>query len=620
MPVSLPGYAESLYADFGRIYTPAKLAVDPINQTFYTIDAGTTNLRQVTRDKTLSTVSTAVTDSHFFPFLDADIHFYDGSVYTSAKGGNLVRFNSRNGASTTLTTIAGFNEESGLDAFDGKLYISDGNGTANEIRQYEIATGITTTVLSNLPNVVSTIEIHPVSGHLYFAEKELTDFKLYTADLSNNTFRLIGTVNANNYANFAIDPSEQYLYFLNGVMVERMAIADGALTTFMTGLTSIEFQDLTFAPASVGLGSSLYVQSAGDLIEVTSTGNDFNYQPVLSGMAKTQVEAGTVYQFKPTASDEDQDTLTFSIVNAPSWAKFNGETGELKGTPTAEDAGVTNAIEISVSDGRLTTRLPAFNLSVNASIDSTPTPTPSPATTPTTTLIVSATPTPQPTDVTRGKMLGTAPPPINFSGGKKGIRISGDTNSSMLKGNDFIYGNKKNNSLSGMEGNDHLFGKQGNDRLLGGAGNDQMDGGKGDDLLEDSSGDDLLKGGKGRDRLFGGVGADILVGGSGADTLAGGSGADLFTLTMEGQERDRILDFDAQEDLLDLRQIFAAPQFAGVSPSDRFEQFVRVEQKGANTEVFLKMEGMGNRTSMNLLATIDNVSTFTLSASQFVVS
>jgi hypothetical protein len=147
-----------------------------------------------------------------------------------------------------------------------------------------------------------------------------------------------------------------------------------------------------------------------------------------------------------------------------------------------------------------------------------------------------------------------------------------------------------------------------------------MDGGKGDDLLEDSSGDDLLKGGKGRDRLFGEVGADILVGGSGADTLAGGSGADLFTLTMEGQERDRILDFDAREDLLDLRQIFAAPQFANVSPSDRFGQFVRVEQKGANTEVFLKMEAMGSRTAMNLLATLDNVSTFTLSASQFVVS
>jgi hypothetical protein len=256
MPVSLPGYAESLYADFGRIYTPAKLAVDPIHQTFYTIDAGTTNLRQVTRDKTLSTVSTAVTDSHFFPFLDADLHFYDGSVYTSTKGGNLVRFNARSSASTTLTTIAGFNEESGLDAFEGKLYISDGNGTANEIRRYEIATGMTTTALSNLPSVVSTIEIHPVSGQLYFAEKGLTDFKLYAANLSNDSFRLIGTVNTNNFANFAIDPSEQYLYFLNGVMVERMAIADGSVTTFMTGLTSLEFQDLTFAPASMGAGSS----------------------------------------------------------------------------------------------------------------------------------------------------------------------------------------------------------------------------------------------------------------------------------------------------------------------------------------------------------------------------
>jgi hypothetical protein len=217
----------------------------------------------------------------------------------------------------------------------------------------------------------------------------------------------------------------------------------------------------------VGVGSSLYVQNAGELLEVTSAGDDFNYQPVLSGTAETQVEAGKGYQFKPTASDADQDALTFSIVNAPSWATFDAETGELKGTPTAEDLGVTNAIEISASDGRLTTRLPAFNLSVNVSVDSNSTPTTPPTTPPTISPIVSPTPTPQPTDVTRGKTLGTAPPPINFSGGKKGIRISGDTNSSMLKGNDFIYGNKKNNNLSGMEGNDHIFGKQGERSPLG---------------------------------------------------------------------------------------------------------------------------------------------------------
>lgn len=625
MPVSLPGYAEYSYSDFGRIYTPAKLTVDPINQTFYVIDAGTTNLRQVDRQKTVATVSSNVTDGHFFPFLDADIHFYNGSVYTSTKGGNLVRFNPSNGTSTTLTTLVGFNEESGLDAFDGKLYISDGNGTANQIQQYDVATGVTTTVLSNLPSVVSTVEIHPVSGNLYFAEKTLTDFKLYAADLSQDTFRLIGSVNSNNYANFAVDPSEQYLYFLNGVMVERMAIADGTLTTFMTGLASKEFQDLAFAPASVDSGSSLYIQNDGNLIEVTSTGNDFNYAPLLTGTAEIQINAGTAYRFTPTAQDKDQDTLTFSIVNQPTWASFNAETGELKGTPTAENLGVTSAIEISVSDGRVTTKLPAFALTVNAGNAPTPipSPTPTPAQIPIPTPIANPTQTPQPTDVTRvgqAEILGTAPAPINFSGGKKGIRSNGEMNSTLLKGNDFIYGNEQKNRLLGMAGNDHIFGKQGNDRLWGGAGNDQMNGGKGDDVLEDRQGDNLLKGGTGYDRLLAGAGADILVGGEGADILVGGAGADLFVLTNGVQGRDRILDFNAQEDLLDLRQVFAAAQFSSVSPLDRFRQFVRVEQMGTNTVVQMDMDGFGNRASLSILATLNNVSAFTVSARQFVVS
>jgi hypothetical protein len=89
----------------------------------------------------------------------------------------------------------------------------------------------------------------------------------------------------------------------------------------------------------VDSGSSLYVQSAGNLLEVTSTGNDFNYQPVLAGAAGTKVDEGNAYRFKPTAHDEDQDTLTFSIVNQPTWATFNAETGELKGIPAAADLG-----------------------------------------------------------------------------------------------------------------------------------------------------------------------------------------------------------------------------------------------------------------------------------------
>ena len=49
----------------------------------------------------------------------------------------------------------------------------------------------------------------------------------------------------------------------------------------------------------------------------------------------------------------------------PSWAAFNKATGLLSGTPAYADAGVYSKIVISVSDGKASTALAAFNVTVN---------------------------------------------------------------------------------------------------------------------------------------------------------------------------------------------------------------------------------------------------------------
>ncbi|MDP5152082.1 putative Ig domain-containing protein, partial [Rheinheimera baltica] len=95
-------------------------------------------------------------------------------------------------------------------------------------------------------------------------------------------------------------------------------------------------------------------------IEVTSV----NSAPVISGTPATSVVKDTAYSFVPTATDADDDTLTFSMTNKPSWAAFNTTTGALTGTPVAADVGTTSGIVISVSDGTLSASLDAFNLEV----------------------------------------------------------------------------------------------------------------------------------------------------------------------------------------------------------------------------------------------------------------
>ncbi|HEY0938830.1 MAG TPA: putative Ig domain-containing protein [Steroidobacter sp.] len=92
--------------------------------------------------------------------------------------------------------------------------------------------------------------------------------------------------------------------------------------------------------------------------------NVANRAPVISGSPATSVNAGSAYSFRPTASDADGNTLTFSIANRPSWASFDTSTGRLSGTPTAAQAGSYANIVISVSDGRATVSLPAFSINV----------------------------------------------------------------------------------------------------------------------------------------------------------------------------------------------------------------------------------------------------------------
>jgi hypothetical protein len=98
------------------------------------------------------------------------------------------------------------------------------------------------------------------------------------------------------------------------------------------------------------------------------TVTNVNDAPIISGTPATSTQQDTVYSFTPTASDPDGDALTFSISNKPVWASFNALTGTLTGTPSSTDIGTTSNILIGVSDGAISSSLPAFTITVTASI------------------------------------------------------------------------------------------------------------------------------------------------------------------------------------------------------------------------------------------------------------
>jgi len=98
-----------------------------------------------------------------------------------------------------------------------------------------------------------------------------------------------------------------------------------------------------------------------------------NEPPQIGGMPPPTATVDQEYLFLPDSSDPDAaDTLTFSIVNRPSWASFNTTTGRLRGTPVGGDEGVYSDIRISVSDGDMSADLPAFSVTVENLSPNTP--------------------------------------------------------------------------------------------------------------------------------------------------------------------------------------------------------------------------------------------------------
>lgn len=104
----------------------------------------------------------------------------------------------------------------------------------------------------------------------------------------------------------------------------------------------------------LGLGGMLFVSAAYAQ----------NIAPTIQGSPPTVITVGQDYSFAPTASDANGDRLSFGIGGKPRWASFDKRTGRLYGRPGSRDVGQSRAISIAVSDGRLTTNLPSFTITV----------------------------------------------------------------------------------------------------------------------------------------------------------------------------------------------------------------------------------------------------------------
>lgn len=106
--------------------------------------------------------------------------------------------------------------------------------------------------------------------------------------------------------------------------------------------------------------------SPGTMLGLVLSPKPGNRPPTVKGTPPAVATVGKAYSFRPTATDPDNQVLSFAISQKPSWAAFSNKTGRLYGTPAAANVGNYTGIRIAVSDGKRSTYLPTFSIAVQA--------------------------------------------------------------------------------------------------------------------------------------------------------------------------------------------------------------------------------------------------------------
>ncbi|RLA16364.1 MAG: hypothetical protein DRQ62_16335 [Gammaproteobacteria bacterium] len=91
-----------------------------------------------------------------------------------------------------------------------------------------------------------------------------------------------------------------------------------------------------------------------------------NQAPVISGNPNSTAFVGSSWAFSPSSADPDGDALNFQIQNKPVWTNFDAQTGRLSGMPMLGHEGSYAGIRITVNDGRMTSSLPEFAVTVES--------------------------------------------------------------------------------------------------------------------------------------------------------------------------------------------------------------------------------------------------------------
>ncbi|MGQ9583327.1 MAG: putative Ig domain-containing protein [Thermoplasmatota archaeon] len=148
----------------------------------------------------------------------------------------------------------------------------------------------------------------------------------------------------------ALDPDGDRVYYSLDVAPRGMMIDQ--LTGYITWMPGEEFANRTEFVSVVVRDEKGLSNTTAFSIEVKKYQPPINHPPVFTGSDVITATVGQLYYYDINYSDQDNDTLTYSLEQGPPNMKINATTGVLTWTPDAGDEGSTVQVRVRVTDGK----------------------------------------------------------------------------------------------------------------------------------------------------------------------------------------------------------------------------------------------------------------------------
>ncbi|MDC8005723.1 HYR domain-containing protein, partial [Aureisphaera galaxeae] len=275
MPITIvePGFAFSSLATMPEVM--AGMAIDQSTGTIYVASQNTTSaLYSVTPDGTVTLINGSWSvPPGFYPFVDTDIEYANGFVFSQISSNTLREVNVSGGAINSYTgdALSGF--EAGAAVIGNNLYTTDGLDPMNIVYVRDLTTLTATPTSITIPVFYGRETLASVANN----PDELVycgDGNFHTIEISTGTVSPVIASVPTSASQFAVTPDGRNAYAYDQFLgiIRKIDLTTGVVTDFVTGIAPGAFQDLEFGPASDGSGDiSLYFTDATDLYEITGT-------------------------------------------------------------------------------------------------------------------------------------------------------------------------------------------------------------------------------------------------------------------------------------------------------------------------------------------------------------